>query len=151
MADEADAVRELAAPIVAGAGLALLDVSVKRGRGRGLVKVVVDRKGGVPLEACQDVSRALSARLDEEDPVSGGYALEVSSPGIDWPLTDQAAFDRVEGREVVVHHRVADGRVLEASGTMAEAGTGSVRIDTDGGEVSIAYEDVVKARQKLPW
>jgi ribosome maturation factor RimP len=149
--DDVDVIRALAEPIVADAGLALLEVSVKHGRGAGLVKVVVDRKGGVPLEACQAVSRALSAELDAEDPVEGRYALEVTSPGIDWPLGDQAAFDRVEGRDVVVQHRVADGRVLEASGTVVEAAADAVVIAGADDRVRIAYDDIVKAKQQLPW
>jgi ribosome maturation factor RimP len=177
VAKDTDAVRALAEPIVDGCGLELVDVEVKAGRGPGLVRVVVDRKGGVPLGLCQDISRELSTRLDrldDEDPVDGRYALEVTSPGVDWPLRDQRAFDRVAGREVVIHHRAREGgdgpsgaadeadgpehtddtdgeRVLQATGRVVAAEEGSVRLTVDDTELRIAYDDIVKATQKLPW
>ena len=163
MANETNIVRALAEPIVDRAGLELVDLEVKAGRGSGLVRVVVDRKGGVPLGICQEVSRELSMRLDEEDPVDSRYALEVTSPGIDWPLRDQGAFDRVEGREVMVHYQEAQGheessdqgdgerRVLQASGRVLAAEANAVRLAVDDEELRISYDDIVKATQKLPW
>ena len=153
MADQRQSVLALARPIVDSAGAELVDVEVKAGRGRGLVRVIVDRKGGVPLELCQDISRDLSAALDATDPVEGRYALEVTSPGVDRPLRDRAAFDRVEGREVNVHHRDpgdAD-RVLVTEGRVLEAAEESVVIDTAEGPVRVPYSEVVTATQKLPW
>ena len=153
MTDETQSVLVVARPIVDRAGADLVDVEVKAGRGRGLVRVIVDRKGGVPLELCQDISRELSAALDAADPVEGRYALEVTSPGVDRPLRDRAAFDRVEGRDVNVHHR--DGRdadrVLVTEGRVLEAAEGSVVIDTADGPVHVPYGDIVTATQKLPW
>lgn len=153
MTDEAHQVRALVRPITERAGVDLVDVVVKHGRGRGLVRVVVDRKGGVPLGICRSVSAELSAALDEADPVEGRYALEVTSPGIDWPLEDRAAFDRVEGREVVVHHRDPDDadRVVQVSGQVGSAEHDAVVLLAPDGEVRIEYDRIVKATQKLPW
>ena len=69
-------------PVVADAGLELVDVEMKSG----VLQVTVDREGGVDLEALTDANRAVSTLLDEVDPIPGRYSLEVSSPGIERAL-----------------------------------------------------------------
>lgn len=133
-----------------------LDVDVlaveHKGEGsRQLVRVVVDRKGGVSLGTCQELSQALSQRLDEVDPIGGRYTLEVTSPGVDWPLTDQTAFDRVEGRSVLIHRRVGSDRVEQVRGEVLAAGADAVQVADGDTIVSVAYDDIVKAAQALPW
>lgn len=152
MADEADRVRDLAAPLAAARGVDLVDVAI-RGRGSGrLVRVVVDRKGGVDLAACQALSGELSAALDADDPVAGRYSLEVTSPGVDHPLRDRVAFDRVEGRGVLVHRRgVSQEAPEQVRGTVLRAGADAVVLDVDGREVPVPYGEIVTAKQTLPW
>lgn len=152
MADEADRVREAAAPLAAARDVDLVDVAI-RGRGSGrLVRVVIDRKGGVDLATCHALSRDLSAALDKEDPVAGRYSLEVTSPGVDHPLRDRAAFDRVEGRGVLVHRRASEEETAEqVRGTVLRAGADSVVLDVHGREVSVPYFEIVTAKQTLPW
>jgi ribosome maturation factor RimP len=133
-----------------------LDVDVlaveHKGTGsRQLVRVVVDRKGGVAVETCQRLSRRLSEQLDELDPIGGRYTLEVTSPGVDWPLKDRAAFDRVEGRQVLIHRRVDADHVDQLRGLVVRAGTDAVEIDDGDGVVEVAYTDIVTAAQALPW
>ncbi len=129
----------------------VLDVEVKGQGGRQLVRVVVDRKGGVSVGACQQLSRDLSAALDDRDPIGGRYTLEVTSPGTDWPLTDQRSFDRVEGRDVLIHRRADGDRVEQVRGTVVEAGADAVTVDDGAGGTTVAYREIVKAAQALPW
>jgi ribosome maturation factor RimP len=145
-----DTVTSLARPLAEARGLALVSVEVKGTGGRGLVRVRVDRKGGVGVADCQELSRELSDALDEADPIEDRYALEVTSPGVDHPLTDRAAFDRVEGRPVLVH-RGGDGAPREVRGTVRAAEEDAVVLDVDGTEVRIPYGDIAKATQALPW
>lgn len=151
MADEEHAVAELARPLATARGVDLVGVEIKGTGGRRLVRVMIDRKGGVELTDIQEVSRELSAALDEEDPVEGAYALEVTSPGVDHPLTDHAAFDRVEGRLVTVRRRTEDGPAPELRGTVAQAEPDAVVLDVDGEAVRVPYTDIEKATQSLPW
>lgn len=123
-----------------------------RGQGsRQLVRVVIDRKGGVTVDTCQQISRALSEQLDASDPIGGRYTLEVTSPGTDWPLDDQRGFERVEGRQVLIHRRVDRDRVEQVRGRVVSAGDTAVEVDDGGGTVTVAYQDIVKAAQALPW
>ncbi|MEE6280307.1 ribosome maturation factor RimP [Georgenia sunbinii] len=96
----ATAVRALLEPVVADAGLYLEDVSSSAGRPT-VVRIVVDLPdgpGGVGSDALTDVSRAISAALDDADVVRGAYTLEVSTPGVGRPLTDERHYRRAVGR-----------------------------------------------------
>lgn len=151
MEDMTTRVRKLAAPLAQEVDVELVDVEVKGSKGRRLVRVIIDRKGGVTLSTCQDLSRALSDALDADDPVEGRYSLEVTSPGVDYPLRGRGAFDRVQGRAVLIHHDPGDGRVLQLRGTVAEAHEDTVELDADGERIEVPYECIVKASQTLPW
>ena len=150
MGDVTEVVRGYAAPLAADAGLDLVDVEVKGTGPRTLVRVKVDRKGGVELAECQTLSRALGKLLDESDPIDSRYQLEVSSPGVNWPLRQQRDFDRVEGRLVSVVRRTGDG-TAEVKGTVVEAAEREVVLDAGGERISVAYEEIDKATQALPW
>ncbi|HEY8341279.1 MAG TPA: ribosome maturation factor RimP [Egibacteraceae bacterium] len=151
MSDTTSRVRALTEPLAAAAGLDLIAVEVKGAGSRTLVRVVVDRKGGVDLATCQALSRELSEALDAEDPIAGRYTLEVTSPGVDHPLTDQRAFYRVEGRSVLVHRTTGEDRLEQIRGTVVAAEPDAVVLDVDGEEVRVPYAEVAKATQTLPW
>ena len=150
MATAVDVVRDHAQALADTAGLDLVDVEVKGSGPRTLVRVRVDRKGGVELSECQQLSRDLSRLLDEADPIDNRYQLEVTSPGVDYPLRTQRDFDRIEGRLVAVRHRTPDGEA-EIKGNVITAGDEAVTVNADGSEVAIAYADIVTATQALPW
>ena len=129
----------------------VLAVELKGTGSRQLLRIVVDRKGGISLGVCQELSQQLSHRLDTIDPIGGRYTLEVTSPGTDWPLTGRRDFARVEGRQVLIHRRGEGDRVDQVKGRVVDAGDDTVEIDADGQVVPVAYDDIVKAAQALPW
>ena len=151
MSGPSETVRALVEPLAREADVDLVDVQVKGSGPRRLVRVTVDRKGGVDLATCQRLSRELSSRLDEVDPISDRYALEVTSPGVSHPLSDRRAFDRVEGRDVLVHRDAGDGRVVQVRGRVAGTEQEAVLLDTDGEQVRVRFDEIVKATQSLPW
>lgn len=140
-------VRELAEELATASGLDLVEVAVKGQAPRQLVRIKVDRKGGVDLATCQELSRAISARLDEVDPVPGRYTLEVGSPGVNHPLEGRRAFERVEGRRV----RVLRQEAPELTGAVRSADDDAVVLEVEGADVRVPYEQIVKATQALPW
>lgn len=100
--DVVSRVEKIALPLVSSLGLELVDLEYKR-EGRGMVlRLFIDREGGVTLDDCADVSRELSELLDVEDVIPGHYSLEVSSPGLDRPLRKEADFVRSRGRLVKI-------------------------------------------------
>ena len=139
---------QLLSPVVDGAGLDLEDVSVSPAGRRSVVRVVVDRDGGVPLDDVAEVSRVVSEALDELDTAEPGllgtsYVLEVSSPGVDRPLTAPRHWRRNAGRRVRATLREGGqvtGRVLRAD----DAEDGDVVLDVDGTERAIPYAELTK-------
>jgi ribosome maturation factor RimP len=115
----------LLAPVVSGAGYDIEDLTVSAAGKRSVVRLVVDKDGGVTLDDVADVSRLVSDALDavdEQDPTLLGtsYVLEVSSPGVDRPLTEPRHWRRNVGRLVRVSLRdgaTAEGRITAAGDT----------------------------------
>jgi ribosome maturation factor RimP len=104
-------------PVVAAAGYDLEAVTVSQAGRRSIVRVVVDGDDGVNLDAVAEVSRSVSDALDAGDVLGAApYTLEVTSPGVDRPLTLPRHWRRNTGRLVAVRHgdRSITGRVLEA-------------------------------------
>jgi ribosome maturation factor RimP len=91
-------IRGVAERVTSGRGYELADVEMKRERGGFLVRLFVDKDGGIGLDDLQSVSEEVSAILDAEDPVPTAYTLEVSSPGLDRPLKTEADYRRFVGR-----------------------------------------------------
>ena len=109
-------IAELLRPSLAHLGVDLLDVRWS-GRGRGAVlRVVIDRAGGVTLDDCERVSNAASAVLDAADPIDTSYRLEVSSPGAERPLRTVDDWRAALGGRVNVRLRSGEGeRVVEGT------------------------------------
>ena len=91
-------VRSVALRVTADRGFELVDIELKQAKSEKLVRIFVDRSGGIGLEDLQSVSEEVSAILDAEDPIEGHYTLEVSSPGLDRPLRGEADYRRFVGR-----------------------------------------------------
>ena len=139
---------QLLGPVVEGAGLDLEDVTVSPAGRRSVVRVVVDRDGGVPLDDVAEVSRVVSEALDELDAAEPGalgtsYVLEVSSPGVDRPLTAPRHWRRSTGR--LVRAVLREGGAVTGRVRSADDGEdGEVVLDVDGSERSLAYAEVAK-------
>ncbi len=91
-------VRSVAQRVTADRGFELVDVELKQAKSDKLVRIFVDRPGGIGLDDLQSVSVEVSAILDAEDPIDGRYTLEVSSPGLDRPLRGEADYRRFVGK-----------------------------------------------------
>jgi len=166
MIDVDTIVRSLA-PAVAELGLDLYDVELSgSGRAR-ILRVMVDRDGGVDLEAIADATQAVSPLLDApplDSVIAGPYALEVSSPGLERPLRTPAHFARAVGETVSVKLRPGDDHTEDHSDDQGARLRGRVRgvvaaADDSGFELllddevteRIAYGDVSQARTVFEW
>ncbi len=87
-----DALVRLLQPVVEGEGCVLWEVEYVPGRGSPVLRLYIDSPAGITVDDCERVSRAVSERLDAEDPLPGQYTLEVSSPGFERPLRTAAQF-----------------------------------------------------------
>ena len=95
-------IESLLQPIADELGVEVLKVSLGGGGRRQTLKVVVDKAGGVSADSLTRISRGLALQLDAEDLIKGAYQLEVTSPGLDWPLQSEADFIRYQGEWIKV-------------------------------------------------
>ena len=135
-------VRAVIEPPLAGAGFDVEDVAVRAAGKRQLVQVVVDRDGGITLDDVADATRAISAALDDADPIASAYVLEVTSPGVDRPLTLPRHWRRNAGRLVVA--RLRDGAEVRGRIQAADDEGAEVLVEQDE-QVRVTYADVAKA------
>lgn len=100
--DTCTVVSGIALPILDSMGLELVDIEFGRVGPDAVLRLFIDKEGGVMLDDCAGLSRELSMILDVEDVIAGNYTLEVSSPGLDRPLKKQTDYDRFAGRLIKV-------------------------------------------------
>jgi ribosome maturation factor RimP len=146
MAKVTQLVADLAAPIAAAQGCTLWDVEYVREAGTWFLRVYIDKPGGVCIDDCEAVSRPLSDKLDEADPIEGSYTLEVSSAGADRPLKKPEHFAQFMGQEVEVRlYRAMDG-AKEYVGNLADYRDGDVTVETPEGLKTFVKKDVAQVR-----
>jgi len=146
MAIDTRHLQALVEPVVEAIGCELWGVEFGSGSGHDLLRVYIDRAGGVSLDDCERVSRQLGAVLDVEDPIGGPYTLEVSSPGMDRPLLEASHFARNVGQPITVKTREKVGGRRNFKGALSAFDEDRLVIECEGGPVTIPYREVEHAR-----
>ncbi|GAB2886313.1 ribosome maturation factor RimP [Microbulbifer echini] len=106
MASKRELLEELLAPVVASLGCELWGIDYQTHGRNALLRIYIDSENGIGVDDCEKVSRQSSAVLDVEDPISGKYTLEVSSPGLDRPLYKLDHYTRFIGAQIEVRLRM---------------------------------------------
>jgi ribosome maturation factor RimP len=133
-------------PLLKQLGYELVELEFAPGRGRGSVRIFIDRPEGIGISDCERVSREVSALLDVEDPIATAYALEVSSPGDDRVLRTPAHFERFKGARVLVELSAPrDGR-RRYTGMLQEVSATGVALEVDRQRVELPFGEIAKAR-----
>jgi ribosome maturation factor RimP len=140
---------ELLEPVAEAAGYDIVRLRLMGAGQAGVLQIMAERPDGTMLvEDCTALSRAVSEVLDAADPIAGEYLLEVSSPGIDRPLTRLADFETYAGYEARIElDRLADGR-KRFKGVLAGVDAGQVAIDLEGADSAtlIPFEWIGEAK-----
>lgn len=142
-----DIIEEQIRPAIEDMGFRIVRVMLSGGQ-RQKLQIMAERPadGTISVEDCAEISRAVSALLDVEDPVVGAYTLEVSSPGIDRPLVRLEDFERYIGFEARVElNRPVDGR-RRFKGRIKSVDGETVLMDVDDGKAELAFADIQKAK-----
>ncbi len=146
--DLARRVEELLEPEAERNGFELVAVEQAGGRHVPVIRVLLDREGGINLDDLTVANRWISAILDESEVVSGPYTLEVSSPGIDRPLRKLGDFERFAGEMATLKTRAGQHGRTSWTGRIERVEDDNVVLDVDGEPVSIPFNDILKARLK---
>ncbi|HUQ51723.1 MAG TPA: ribosome maturation factor RimP [Gammaproteobacteria bacterium] len=136
-------------PAVTAMGFELADIDAYFGR-RGLLRLYIDRAGGVTVDDCQRVSEQVGALLDVEDPLPGSYVLEVSSPGFDRRLRTLAHFERFGGEQVKVELKDAREGRRNFKGRLVGVEGSEVLLEVDGELTRLPFGDIAVARLAPP-
>jgi ribosome maturation factor RimP len=142
-------IEDIVAPTIVGMGYELVRVAMSKG---GTLQIMIEPADGraMDVEACAVLSRALSAVLDVEDPMPGSYTLEVSSPGIDRPLTRLQDFERFAGFEAKLEtDRLLDGRRRFRGRILGVAEGELIRVRDGEVEYAVPFDAVAKAKLVL--
>lgn len=145
-------VEALVRPVVEAGGLEVWDVTFGREAGRRILRVTVDREGGVDLDTISALSQRLSRRLDLEGfGRDGSYDLEVGSPGLERRLREPRHFERSVGQQVKVKtvEPVGGARVHEGALVLADAE--AIVVASEGGELRVPYDGIASARTVFGW
>jgi ribosome maturation factor RimP len=137
-------------PVVRAAGVELYDLEVGRMKGKILLRVYIDREGGVTIDDCEAVSREIEAMLDVEDPIPMSYVLEVSSPGLDRPLKKPKDFKRFSGKKVrlVTREPIEKQNFFVGEIELATDDTVVLLLPRDR-KIAIPYDNISRARLEV--
>ncbi len=145
----ADRARTMLEPILAREGFELVEVEWGREGPAWVLRLFVDRPGGVTIEHCQELSRTIEPILDVEDFIEPSYNLEVSSPGLDRPLRKPADFERFAGQRAHVKTYAPipteGGPRKNWTGTLKGFKDGAVEIEVDGTLYRVPHASIAKA------
>ena len=164
--DKARQISMLLAPTVTSLGLDLLGIEYLPAPGGAVVRLYIDYPAdaapvtgedgqpvppSVGIDECEQVSREVSAQLDVEDPISGNYTLEVSSPGIDRPLFTPAQFARFIGESAKVGLKLPQDGRRRLTGRIVAVEGDTIRFDIDGQPFEAGFDNIDKARLVPDW
>ncbi len=141
-------VRTVAEPIVAGEGMELVDLEFVREKEGFVLRLFIDKTGGIGLEDCSQASRAVETALDVEDLVPHEYNLEVSSPGLNRPLKKPQHYERVKGKTIIVktYGPIGSPPRKNFKGICQEVSPEAVTVHVEGaGAFTIPFKEIAKA------
>lgn len=141
-----DELAALLEPTVERMGYELADLEVRLGGKGGFIRVFIDKPEGICLDDCEQVSRAVSAILDVEDPVPGHYDLEVSSPGLDRKLTKIEHFQRFIGETLKVSMRFPVAGRRRFRGQLLSVDEENIVVEVDGQSHALPLAAIDTAR-----
>jgi ribosome maturation factor RimP len=133
-------------PVIESMGYELVLLEFAPHKGSALLRLYIDATGGITLTDCERVSREVSAIMDVEDPIAGGYRLEVSSPGLDRPLVKKEHYERFIGETVRVQLAVPRAGRRNFLGVLRGLAGEAIELQLPEGVVELPLADIERAR-----
>ena len=140
---------KLLEPIAQTNGVEIYDVEYVEEAGEWYLRAYIDKEGGVTIDDCEAVSRALSDELDRDEFIDDAYYLEVSSPGLGRQLKKDKHFEKSIGEEVELKTFKPIDKVKEFEGLLKSFDAETVTLDINGKDVSFNRKDIAKINLKL--
>lgn len=142
-----EVVERIVQPIIQEMGLTLWDVRYEKEGSAWYLRIYIDKPGGVDIEDCEKVSRAVDAPIEQADPIPGSYYLEVSSPGIERELVKPEHFKAYEGEKVTLRliRPLEDGQ-RSFTGVLGRFSDGEITLLTPQGQMAFPKKQTAFVR-----
>ena len=144
-----DRVRVLAEPILSGEGMDLVEIQYRREANGWVLRLTIDKEGGVTLEDCSRINQEVGRTLDVEDFILTRYHLEVSSPGLDRPLKNEKDFVKYQNRLIKVKTFDPIDKRRQFKGKLLGLVENQIQMEIDGGIIHIPLSNVAKANLEI--
>ena len=144
-------IQALVEPILAERELELVELTCHPQGRQQVVRLLVDKVGGVTIQQCATVNQRISNALETANLIDGSYTVEVSSPGLDRPLVTKRDFERALGEDLQVGVADAEGRVREMGGMLLAVQHEAVVLKTPQGNVTVSFSDIRNAKKAIRW
>ncbi len=149
--ETAERLRMLVVPLLEGTDAEIYDIEFTGG----ILKITLDRVGGIDMGVIGRFTRAVSRMIDETDPISSAFTLEVSSPGLERPLRTPAHFARSVGELVIVKARAGVEGERRLKGTLVSSDNNGIELAVEGAEAGqtqrLAFDEIERARTVFEW
>ena len=145
------AIRALIEPVVAEQDTELVELTCRPQGQQVLIRLLVDKPGGITIAQCARINRRLSDALEAANLIEESYTVEVSSPGLDRPLAAKRDFERALGEEIWLDVRIGEGRFSETRGMLLAVQEEAIVLKTPAGNVTIPLTDIRLAKKAVKW
>ncbi len=143
-------IREIIGPVLEVEGIELVDIIYRKEAGRQVLRLLVDKEGGIALSDCVGLNERISQVLDESNVITERYLLEVDSPGVDRWFATKRDYERAKGRlvRVTLNEAILDKK--EYIGRLEEISGVAIKIDVEKkGIIELPFAKIVRARQEV--
>ncbi len=144
-------IRALVEPILAERELELVELSCRPSGPQQVIRLLVDKVGGVTIQQCAMVNERIGRALEDANLIEGGYLLEVSSPGLDRPLVTKRDFERAIGEELVVELESPEGKRKALDGMLLAVQDAAIVLQLTSGNVTIPLTEIRSAKKAVRW
>lgn len=140
---------QFAEPLVKENGCSLWDVEYVREGGEWFLRLYIDKEGGVDIDDCENVSRAVDPVLDEKDPIPESYRFEVCSAGLERQLKRPSDFERFMGEPILLKTYQPKNGTKEFPGVLAGYDNGTVTVDMNGKSIAFEKTEIALVRLRV--
>ena len=149
------AIQDIAEPILSAHALELVECTAHRAGPQWVVRLLVDKVGGVGIQDCARVNRAIGEALEAANVLEDRYTLEVASPGLDRPLVSRRDFERAIGEDVAIQLReplaLGSAALTKLAGSVLAVQPEAVVVKTEAGNVTVPLAQIQTAKKTIRW
>jgi ribosome maturation factor RimP len=143
-------IQEIVKSVVSGKALEVVDLEIHIHRKKPLLRVFIEKAGGITVDECAAISHELSVNFLVEEAIPDDLIIEVSSPGVDRPLRTKRDFDRNKDRTLQVRFRQGD-KEAQAVGKLIDVSDETIRLKKQVDEIEIKRDSILVAKQHIPF